>query len=123
MSTQIELVRLVHIDVLGSPTSRSKQGFLPGRKEEDILLVYPFDGGDGLIEKCAKGLNEASSRGGQYNADSSSEKVVVKAMEIDNTDLEVSDKGKASSGGSDKGSCFVGREKNPALLLISTKAW
>jgi hypothetical protein len=38
---------------MGSPTSRSKQGFLAGRKEEDILLVYPFDGDDELIEKCA----------------------------------------------------------------------
>jgi hypothetical protein len=87
---------------MGSPTSRSKQGFLAGRKEEEILLIYPFGGDDELIEKCAKRLNEAS-RGGPYNADSSSEKVVVKAMEIDSIDLEVSDKGKASSGGSNKG--------------------
>jgi hypothetical protein len=87
---------------IGSPTSRSEQGFLSGRKEEDILLVYPFDGDDELIEKCAKGLNEAS-RGGPYNPDFSSEKVVVEAMEIDNTDLEASDEGKASSGSSDKG--------------------
>jgi Ulp1 family protease len=87
---------------MGSPTSRSKQGFLAGRKEEDILLVYPFDGDDELIEKSAKGLNEAST-GDSYNADSSPEKAVVEAMEIDNADLEVSDEGKASIGRSDKG--------------------
>jgi Ulp1 family protease len=85
-----------------SPMSRNKEGFLAGKKEEDILLVYPFDGDKELIEKTAEGLNEAS-RGGPCNADSSLERVAVEAMEIDTTDLEVSDAGKALSEGSDKG--------------------
>lgn len=85
-----------------SPTSRKKQGFLAGKKEDDILLVYPFDGDEKLIEKAAEGLNEASE-GGPYNTDSRSERVVVEAMEIDNTDPELPDTGKALSGGSDKG--------------------
>jgi Ulp1 family protease len=93
--------RIMSRNSIESPSSRNKQGFLAGKKEEDILLVFPFDGDEELIEKAAKGLNEAS-RGGRYNADSSSEKVVVEAMETDTTDLEVSDKGKASSGGSDE---------------------
>jgi hypothetical protein len=85
-----------------SPTSRKKQGFLAGKKEEDILLVYPFDGDKQLMEKTAEELNEASG-GGPYDTDYNSERAVVGAMEIDTTDPEVSDAGKASSGGSDKG--------------------
>jgi hypothetical protein len=84
-----------------SPTSRKKKGFLAGKNEEDILLVYPFDGDEHLIEKAAEGLNEAS-RGGPYSADSS-ETVAVEAMEIDtSTDADVSDAMEVSSGG-DKG--------------------
>jgi Ulp1 family protease len=90
------------LNSIESPTSRTKQGFLEGKKEEDILLVYPFDGDEQLIEKAAEGLDEAS-RGDPYNADSVSERVMVEATEIDTTDPKVSDAGKVSSGGSDKG--------------------
>jgi hypothetical protein len=84
-----------------SPTSRKKQGFLAGKKEEDILLVYPFEGDKQLMEKTAEGLNEASG-GGPYDTDYNSERAVVEAMEIDTTDPEVSDAGKASTRGKEK---------------------
>jgi hypothetical protein len=100
---------------IGSPTSRNTQGFLAGRKEEDILIEYPFAGDDELIEKCAKGLNEAS-RGGSCHPNFSSEKEV--AEEFDSSDLVVSDEEKALSRGSDKGEAELETKTlGPAHLL------
>jgi hypothetical protein len=41
--------------------SMKNEGFLAGRKESDILLIYPFPGEGELIEKAARGLSEAGA--------------------------------------------------------------
>ena len=41
-----------------SPGSHKKQRFLAGRKDDDILLVFPFCAENDLIEKAASGLKE-----------------------------------------------------------------
>jgi hypothetical protein len=56
-------------------------GGLAGGKDDDVLVVYPFDGDEQLIEKAAEGLKEASGVG-PYNGDSSPE-AVGDAMEIE----------------------------------------
>jgi hypothetical protein len=90
-----EKEKKIRLRSLGSPASRKKQGFLSGKSEDEVLLVYPFDGDERLIEKAAEGLREASE-GGPDDGDSSSELVVVDAMEIDAADLVVTDGGKPS---------------------------
>jgi Ulp1 family protease len=38
--------------------SKERTGFLQGKKEDDILLKYPFDGDKQLMERAAHGLTE-----------------------------------------------------------------
>jgi len=45
---------------MGSPASHKKRGFLAGKKDDDILLVYPFGTDKELFENAANGLKEAS---------------------------------------------------------------
>jgi hypothetical protein len=80
-----------------SPTSRNT-GILSGKKVR-VSSVYPS-----IIKSSLKDRGELNRPvEGPYNADSSSERVAVEAMEIDTSDPEVSDAEKALSGGSDKG--------------------
>jgi hypothetical protein len=66
-------------NMIASPASRKKEGFLAGKNDADILLSYPFDGDQDAIEKAAEGLKEAMS-GGRFKDGSSSKRVLVESM-------------------------------------------